>query len=168
MPTAPWLAFCSVPHLGSGGGASGARLGRHGHMVASSSEFSREDRNPGLAGKDSRMLNAGRSKQTKQTRKAKLSLVKTDLSFRDGVRKDGRKPLPNICYVLGTLMDVLTLPFKNNNLHLYETTADIFHIVQFSLSVVSTSLRPHGLQHSRPPCPSPTAGVHPDPCLLSQ
>ena len=28
--------------------------------------------------------------------------------------------------------------------------------VQFSLSVVSDSLRPHELQHSRPPCPSPT------------
>ena len=27
-------------------------------------------------------------------------------------------------------------------------------------SVVSNSLRPHELQHSRPPCPSPTPGVH--------
>ena len=32
--------------------------------------------------------------------------------------------------------------------------------VQFSRSVVSDSLRPHELQHSRPPCPSPTPGVH--------
>ena len=32
--------------------------------------------------------------------------------------------------------------------------------VQFSRSVVSDSLRPHGLQHTRPPCPSPTPGVH--------
>ena len=32
--------------------------------------------------------------------------------------------------------------------------------VQFSCSVVPDSLRPHGLQHPRPPCPSPTAGVH--------
>ena len=31
--------------------------------------------------------------------------------------------------------------------------------VQFSRSVVSDSLRPHGLQHARPPCPSPTPGV---------
>ena len=36
--------------------------------------------------------------------------------------------------------------------------------VQFSHSVVSDSLRPHELQHVRPPCPSPTPGVHPDPC----
>ena len=34
--------------------------------------------------------------------------------------------------------------------------------VQFSRSVVSDFLRPHGLQHTRPPCPSPTPGVHPD------
>ena len=35
-----------------------------------------------------------------------------------------------------------------------------FSSVQFSRSVMSNSLRPHGLQHSRPPCPSPTPGVY--------
>ena len=40
--------------------------------------------------------------------------------------------------------------------------------VQFSCSVVSESLRPHGLQHARPPCPSPTPRVHPNPCPLSR
>ena len=34
--------------------------------------------------------------------------------------------------------------------------------VQFSHSVVSDSLRPHESQHARPPCPSPTPGVHSD------
>ena len=34
------------------------------------------------------------------------------------------------------------------------------HSVQFSRSVVSDSLRPHESQHARPPCPSPTPGVH--------
>ena len=34
--------------------------------------------------------------------------------------------------------------------------------VQFSLSVMSHSLQPHESQHSRPPCPSPTPGVHSD------
>ena len=34
--------------------------------------------------------------------------------------------------------------------------------VQFSRSVVSNSLRPHESQHTRPPCPSPTPGVHSD------
>ena len=37
-----------------------------------------------------------------------------------------------------------------------------FSSVHFSRSVVSDSLQPHGLQHSRPPCPSPTPGVHSD------
>ena len=37
-----------------------------------------------------------------------------------------------------------------------------FSSVQFSRSIVSDSLRPHELQHARPPCPSPTPGVHPD------
>ena len=38
----------------------------------------------------------------------------------------------------------------------------VFSSVQFSLSVVSDSLRPHESQHARPPCPSPTPGVHSD------
>ena len=37
----------------------------------------------------------------------------------------------------------------------------IFSSVQFSLSVMSHSLRPRELQHARPPCPSPTPGVAP-------
>ena len=40
--------------------------------------------------------------------------------------------------------------------------------VQFSHSVVSDSLWPHEPQHARSPCPSPTPGVHPSPCPLSQ
>ena len=40
--------------------------------------------------------------------------------------------------------------------------------VQFSCSVISDSLRPHGLQHARPPCPSPTPGVYPNSCPLSR
>ena len=39
--------------------------------------------------------------------------------------------------------------------------------VQFSCSVVSDSLWPHGLQHSRPPCPSPTPGDYSNSCSLS-
>ena len=40
--------------------------------------------------------------------------------------------------------------------------------VQFSRSVLSDSLRPHGLQHSRPPCPSPIPGVYSNSCPLSR
>ena len=43
-----------------------------------------------------------------------------------------------------------------------------FSSVQFSRSVVSDSLWPHEPQHARPPCPSPTPGVHPNPCPLSR
>ena len=40
--------------------------------------------------------------------------------------------------------------------------------VQFSHSVVSDSLWPHEPQHARPPCPSPTPRVHPNPCPSSR
>ena len=43
-----------------------------------------------------------------------------------------------------------------------------FSSVQFSCSVMSNSLWPHGPQHTRPPCPSPTPGVYPNSCPLSQ
>ena len=43
----------------------------------------------------------------------------------------------------------------------------IISSVQFSRSVVSDSLQPHESQHIRPPCPSPTPGVHPDSCASS-
>ena len=41
-----------------------------------------------------------------------------------------------------------------------------FSSVQFSRTVMSDSLWPHEPQHARPPCPSPIAGVHPNPCPL--
>ena len=48
---------------------------------------------------------------------------------------------------------------KNTNMWRLTTH---FCSVQFSRSVVSDSLQPHKPQHSRPPCPSPAPGVHPD------
>ena len=42
-----------------------------------------------------------------------------------------------------------------------------FSSVQFSHSVMSDSLQPHGLQHARPPCPSPTPRVYSNACPLS-
>ena len=41
-------------------------------------------------------------------------------------------------------------------------------IIQFSRLVMSDSLWPHELQHSRPPCPSPIPRVYPNSCPLSQ
>ena len=43
-----------------------------------------------------------------------------------------------------------------------------FSSVQFSRSVVPNSLWPHGLQHARPSCPSPTSGVYSNSCPLSK
>ena len=66
--------------------------------------------------------------------------------------------MPGILLILSTLD---TLPQLNHMiLFLYS--------VQFSHSVVSDSLRLHGLQHTRPLCPSPTPGVYPNSCPLSQ
>ena len=46
---------------------------------------------------------------------------------------------------------------------------DLFSIIsQFNHSVMSYSLQPYGLQHTRPPCPSPTPGVYSNSCPLSQ
>ena len=53
----------------------------------------------------------------------------------------------------------LVYSFENN-----ETISS----VQFSRSVVSDSLRPHGLQHARLPCPSPTSRVYSNSCPSSQ
>ena len=44
----------------------------------------------------------------------------------------------------------------------------VFCTLQFSRSVVSDSMRPHELQHARPPCPSPTPGVYPHSCVSSR
>ena len=44
----------------------------------------------------------------------------------------------------------------------------VFSLVQFSHSFVSDSLWPHGLQHARPPCPSPTPGYYSNSCPLSR
>ena len=50
-------------------------------------------------------------------------------------------------------------PMKNK---FQKKKCELFSSVQFSRSVVSDSLRPHESQHARPPCPSPTPGVHSD------
>ena len=45
---------------------------------------------------------------------------------------------------------------------------DLTSSVQSSRSVVSDSVRPHGLRHARPPCPSPTPGAYSNSCPLSR
>ena len=50
----------------------------------------------------------------------------------------------------------------------YAHRCQTFSSVQFSCSIVSDSLWPHGLQHARPPCLSPTPRVYSNSCPLSQ
>ena len=50
------------------------------------------------------------------------------------------------------------------NIHL---NSNVFSSVQFSRSVVSSTLWPHGLQHTRLPCPSPSPGACSNPCPFS-
>ena len=64
------------------------------------------------------------------------------------------------------------VPFSPNLLDSYAKALTSNVIVyedktfQFSHSVISDSLQPHGLQHVRPPCPSPTPRVYSDSHLL--
>ena len=64
-----------------------------------------------------------------------------------------------------------TLPGRHNTPELFPTRHRIivhqFSSVQFSHSAMSDSLRPHEWQHTRPPCPSPTPGVHSNSCPSS-
>ena len=53
------------------------------------------------------------------------------------------------------------------HLHIYILSHPLVSY-QFSRSVVSDSLRPHESQHARPPCPSPTPGVHSNSCPSSR
>ena len=50
---------------------------------------------------------------------------------------------------------------------LFSSLLHVYCSVQFSCSFVSDSLRPHVLQHTRPPCPSPTPGVYSNSCPFS-
>ena len=65
------------------------------------------------------------------------------------------------------LKEYLDLYVVSFDLALFNRLYYVVKIVQFSHSVVSDSLWPHGPQHSRPPCPSPTPGVYPNSCPLS-
>ena len=55
-------------------------------------------------------------------------------------------------------------PYLYGKSNMTQTYTTLFSSVQFSYSVVSDSLWSHELQHARPPCPSPTPGIYPNPC----
>ena len=68
-------------------------------------------------------------------------------------------------YMVGVNFLVLVF-FVLTTIQLGQVTVFLFS--QFSCSVVSDSLRPHGPQHARPPCPSPTPRFYPNSCPLSR
>ena len=55
-------------------------------------------------------------------------------------------------------------PIQRNKLDNYI----VYDLVQFSRSVMSNSLQPHGRQHARRPCPSPASRVYTNSCPLNQ
>ena len=58
--------------------------------------------------------------------------------------------------------------YRKGKYKYYTQQTPVWWYLQLSHSVVSDSLRPHEPQHTRPPCPSPTPRVHPNPCPWSQ
>ena len=71
-------------------------------------------------------------------------------------------------------LPIYTHLYVRMHLHMYLTSVSIINLsiyviyiyisVQFSHLVMSDFLRPHGLQHARLPCPSPTPGVYSNSC----
>ena len=74
-----------------------------------------------------------------------------------------------LCSLLFVFSLVLTISFLGGLLFFSPlSNASFESSVQFSWSVMSDSLPPHGLQHARPPCPSPTPGACSNSCPSSQ
>ena len=75
-----------------------------------------------------------------------------------------------LVYFLGICLVCLIFPISWYKVAYFLLSSSLsvhFSSVQFSRSVMSDFLRPHELQHARPPCPSPTPVVHPNPCPLT-
>ena len=68
--------------------------------------------------------------------------------------------------VLNIQGNAFSLLIWGKTCHQRQVSQGFIFRVQFSHSVVSASLRPHGLQHARPPCPSPTPRVYSNSCPL--
>ena len=73
-----------------------------------------------------------------------------------------------LCYDSPLLAPESHSPLGHQPFHPYPLFA-LNRAVQFSSVVQSCpTLRPHGLEHARPPCPSPTPGVYSNSCPLSK
>ena len=71
------------------------------------------------------------------------------------------------CYIISLLCGIYFLKSEQTKETKTNSSIQRTVLVQFSRSVVSNSLGPHEPQHARPPCPSPTPGVHLNACPSS-
>ena len=74
------------------------------------------------------------------------------------------KLVTSFCYVHYSFMKWATIFILQH----FHAICNAIISVQFSRSVVSEFLRPHESQHARPPCPSPSPGVHSNSCPSSR
>ena len=73
-----------------------------------------------------------------------------------------------ICFLYKFVVVLNNLVIINTRVNEVNIYLWIISSVHFSRSVVSDSLQPREPQHARPPCPSPTPGIHPNPCPWSR
>ena len=89
------------------------------------------------------------------------------MSFRD-VRKDMLQLLLLFLVNVFCVIIAIFTKFIRQLCHILLLCSFLLSSVQFSSSVMSYSLQSHGLQHTRPHCPSPTPRACSNPCPLSQ
>ena len=86
------------------------------------------------------------------------------------ILRDGWRDKKEVVYMHNGVLAIkrVILPFVTRWMGVDNSMLSEKSSVQFSHSVVSYSLWPHGLQHTRPPCPSPTPGVYSNSCPLTR
>ena len=73
-----------------------------------------------------------------------------------------------VCKPVCKFTKCVVVIFLNHTWIILARTLFQVKLLLFSCPVVSGSLQPHGLQHARPPCPSPTPEVHSNACPWSR
>ena len=124
-----------------------------------------------LIGKDPK---AGKDWRQEEKRAAENEMVRQHHRFNGHEREqtpgdsEGQGNLV-CCSPWGSKESDMTEWLNNNKWMDYgeSISQDTLCSVQFSRSVVSNSLQPQGLQHARPPCPSPNSRVYSNSCPLS-